>query len=92
MLIPDSNLSLPLFLFGNHKFVFYVCGSICFVYKFTYHILDSTYMQYYMIFVFILLTSLSKIKSRSMHVAANGLISFLNTMQVKVSVAQSCLN
>ena len=35
MLIPDSNLPLPLFLFDNHKFVFYVCGSICFVYKFT---------------------------------------------------------
>ena len=49
-------------------------------------------MQYYMILVFILLTSLSMIMSRSTDVAANGIISFFNTMKVKVSVAQSCLN
>ena len=45
-----------------------------------------------MILVFILLTSLRRIMSRSIDVAANGIISFFNTMKVKVSVAQSCLN
>ena len=45
-----------------------------------------------MVFAFLWLTSLSMIMSRSIHVAANGSISFFNTMKVKVSVAQSCLN
>ena len=62
------------------------------IYVHVYHILDFTYMQYYMILVFILPTSVSMIMSRSIPVAANGIISFFNTMKVKVSVAQSCLN
>ena len=41
-----------------------------------YHIfLDSTYKQYHMIFVFLCLTSLVLI-SKSIYIAANGIISF----------------
>ena len=41
-----------------------------------YHILDSTYKWYHMVLVFLFLTySLSMIISRSLHVAANGIIS-----------------
>ena len=38
---------------------------------------DSTYKQYHTIFVFLCLTSLSMIISGSIHVVANGIISFL---------------
>lgn len=42
-----------------------------------YHILDSTYMGYHMVFVFARFTSLSVIIPRSIHVVASGIISFL---------------
>ena len=49
----------------------------CFVNRFICTIfLDSTYKQYHMIFDFLCLTSLSMTISRSIHVAANGIISF----------------
>ena len=41
-----------------------------------YHFLDSTCKWYHMLLVFLWLPSLSKISSRSFHVAANGIISF----------------
>ena len=42
---------------GNHKFVFYICDSFCFVKKFICTLfLDSTYMRYHMMFVFLCLT------------------------------------
>ena len=41
-----------------------------------YHILDSTYKWYRIVFVFIWFTSLNMIISRSIHIAANGIISF----------------
>ena len=50
MLIPTSYLSLSSpFPFGNHKFVFNVCESFCFVKKFICIIffLDSTYKWLY---------------------------------------------
>ena len=37
--------------------------------------LDSTYKWYHMIFVFLCLTDLSMTLSRSLHIAANGIIS-----------------
>ena len=62
----------------NHKFVLWVC--FYFVNKFTciffFFFLDSAYKWYHMIFVFVWLTSLSMIISGSIHVAANGIISF----------------
>ena len=44
----------PLFPFGNHKFVFYIYGSISVLYisLFVSFFLDSTYERYHMIFVF----------------------------------------
>ena len=41
-----------------------------------YHILDSTYKWYHMLFVFIWLTSFSMIIFMSIHVTTNGIISF----------------
>ena len=63
------------FVFRNHKFVFlhlwhYFCfvnKSICIIF------LDFTYKQYYMMFVFDWLTSLSMIISRPIHLATNGI-------------------
>ena len=79
MLTPNSQFipPTPPFPFGNHKFVFYVCESICyFVNKFICIIfLDSTCKRYH-IFVFVWLTAFSMIISRSIHVAASGFISF----------------
>ena len=43
-------------------------------YVYLYHFLDSAYKQYHTIFVF--LTSLNMTVFRSIHVAANGIISF----------------
>ena len=65
---PQSpNLSLPPILLGNRKFSTPVT-------------LDSTYKRYHMIFVFAWLTSLSTTTSRSIHVAANDIISFFFTV------------
>ena len=63
-LATTSLFSMPvsLFLFCRK---FYLC-----------HILDSTYKRYHMVFVFLLLTSLSMMISSSIHVATNGIISF----------------
>ena len=61
--------------FGN-KFVSWClwvslfCKFICIIF------FDSTYKWYDMIFVFLCLTSLSMMISRSIHVATNGIISF----------------
>ena len=59
--------------------VFYVCVYFCFVNKFICIIFfNSAHKSYDMTFVFFpLLTSLNMIISRSIHVAANGIISFL---------------
>ena len=69
----------PHFPFGNHKFVFYVYGSIFFflVYRFICIIFlkDSTY-KWYMMFVFVWLTLLGMIISRSIHGDTNDIISF----------------
>ena len=50
---------------------FFTTGSLG---KSLYHFLDSAFKYYLMIFVFILFTSTSMIISRSIHVAANGII------------------
>ena len=69
--------SPPPFLFGNHKFIFYICESVFKVSSFVSFFLDSTYKWYHMIFVILWLTSLNMIISRSMHVAASGVMSLL---------------
>ena len=51
-------------------YLYFVNKFICIIF------LDSTYKWYHMIFVFLLLTSLSMIISRSIYVAANDIISF----------------
>ena len=55
MSIPVSQfIPPPAFAPGNHKFVFYICDSFCFVNEFICTIfLDSTYKRYHMIFVFL---------------------------------------
>ena len=65
------------------QFVYYHSSKIsivfclCFVNKFPlYHFLDSTYRWYHVILIFVWLTSLSLIISRSILDAANGIISF----------------
>ena len=75
LIYPSPPSPFPL---GNHKRVFYVCGSISVLNMFIYIIcfLDSTYKQYYLIFIFLCLTSFSIILSRSIHVAANSIILF----------------
>ena len=66
------------FLFGNYKFVFYAYEFISvlyidsFVLFFIPHISDATYYLSFSVW----LTSLSMIISRSIHVVANGIISF----------------
>ena len=62
---------------GNHTFVFHICDSISVlqISSFVAFFLDSTYKRYH-IFVFVRLTSLSITMSRSIHVAANGIILF----------------
>ena len=53
----SSNFSLPPLIPSNHKFIFYICNSFCFVDKFMCSLfLDSTYKRYHMIFVFLCLT------------------------------------
>ena len=66
--------------FGNYKFIFYVWvyfhsvnKFICIFFVF---FLDSMYKWFHVVFIFLWLTSLSMIISRSIHVAANGIISF----------------
>ena len=78
---PD--LSLPTsFPFGSKKFVFYVCESLLCIYKFISIIfLDSTYKWYHMTFIFLCLSSLNMIISRSIHVTANDIISFFFTAE-----------
>ena len=52
-----------------------MCLNFCFADKFICTIfLDSTYMQYYMIFAFLWHTSLCMTVSRSIHVSANGIV------------------
>ena len=65
--------------FGNSCGFLYLCVYLCFVNKFICMIfLNSSHKWYHMTFVFFrLLTSLHMIISRSVHVAANGIISFL---------------
>ena len=53
---PNLSVTFP-FPTDNHKLVFYICDSICFVNKFICTIfLGSTYTWYHMIFVFLWLT------------------------------------
>ena len=70
-----SSLSLTLFPPGNHKLVLL---SLCFCLvnnnSFVSFLKDSACQWYHMIFVFLCLTSLSVIISRSIHVVANGII------------------
>ena len=70
-----SNPSLPTPLATTSLSSMLVCFH--FVNKFMCHILDSTYKWYHIVFAFLLLNSLSIIMSRSISVAANGIISFL---------------
>ena len=76
LLIPNSRFIPPLpFHFGNHKFV----SSICFYFVnklICITFLDSTYKWYHIIFVFLWLTLLSVIISRSICLVANGIITF----------------
>ena len=62
----------------NHSFVLYVRESVSFFAIFTslLYFLDSTYLWYYTVFVFLCLSSLSIIPSKSVHVVANGKMSF----------------
>ena len=64
------------FLFGNHNFVSFLWIYFFFVYKFICIVLffsDSTKKSG---FVFVWLTSVSKIICKSIHIAANGIILF----------------
>ena len=63
-----------LFPFGNHKFVFYICGSISILYRSS--LVSVFTYRWYMMLVSVWLTSLCMIISRSNHVATNGIISF----------------
>ena len=77
ILIPIYQFILPHLTPCNHKFIFYIFNSFCFVDKFIRTLfLDSTSKWYYILFIFTWLTSLSMIISRSLHFAANGIISF----------------
>ena len=73
------NLSLPLastFPFGNHKFVFYVYESFCFINKSVlYHICESIYVILYDICPSLSEKSLYMIISKSIQVTENGVIS-----------------
>ena len=76
LLIPNSYSSLPhplvtisLLSVSVHLFMFHKFISDSF--------LDFTFNWYHIVFVFVWLTSLSMIISRSIHVATNGIISFL---------------
>ena len=77
MSVPISQF-IPSLPPGNHKFVFYICNSISVlqISSFVPLFLDSTYKQCHMVFVFLCLTLLSMTISRSIHVAANGIILF----------------
>ena len=64
-------------LWCNHKFVFYVSESFSILYIDSFLLsLDYIYMWFHIVFVFLWLTSLSMIISRSFHVSAYGNISF----------------
>ena len=71
--IPQLSLSS-----SNHKFIFCLWVSFCYVNTFICIIsfIDSAYKGCPMIFLLLCLTSLSMTISRSIHVAANGIISF----------------
>ena len=87
-LISSLGIRCPLFLFfsfspspfGNQKFVLYVCESVSLLQtsSFVYiSLLDSAYKWFHMVFVFLCLSdseSLSVTYSKSIHVAANGVI------------------
>ena len=66
--------SSPLSPFVNHTFVFYVCEFL--FWKFICIIFNIPYVSDITWFVFLCLTSLSMIISRSNHVAADGILSF----------------
>ena len=74
LLIPPSPYSLS---YGNHKICFeiYEFVSVLEISSFVL-LVDSIYKCYHMILVFVWLTSLSMRISRSIHVAANDIISF----------------
>ena len=79
-------LSLLPFPFSNSKFLLLFCGSISVLYISSFvmwgvFVLYSTYKQYHMIFVFVWFTSLSIIISRSIHVAANDVITITSRKQ-----------
>ena len=75
--LSDFHFNNSPFLFGNHNFVFCVFDSISTleISSFVSFFFDSTYKWYHMI-ICLCLTSLSMIISRSIHIAANGIISF----------------
>ena len=80
MLFPPSQF-LPSpngFTYGNHKIGFEICEFVSVFKKssFISFLLNSTYKWYLMVFVFVWLTSLSRIILQSIPVAANGIISF----------------
>ena len=79
LLIPNSHSFSPLPIFpftATNLFSISVSLSLFHRYVDLYCILDSTYKWYHIVFVFLFLTSLSMVISRSIHVAVNGIISF----------------
>ena len=73
----SPNLSLPPLPPGNHVCSLHLWLYFYFVNRFICTIfLDSTYKRYHMVFVFLWLISLSMTISRSIPVAANGIILF----------------
>ena len=76
LLIPSTKFfsSPPLLCLGNHKSILYVCKTVFVLLISLYHILDSSYKWYHVVFVFFFLTLLSMLISRSIHVVANGII------------------
>ena len=73
-------LFLYTFSFGSYKFALSIWECcFCFVNKFVCILFSIPYIskKYCMIFVFLCLTSFSMLISRSIHVATNGIISFI---------------
>ena len=62
----------PLSPVGVPMFVLYLCAYFCFDNKIIYTVfLDSTYTSYYIIFVFLFLTSLCVTASLFIHISTN---------------------
>ena len=78
-----SHPATPIATFGNHQSVLCIYQPVC--------ILDSTYKWDHMVFVFLWLISLSIILSTSIHVIANGKISFFFLWLINMLVGRVCV-